>query len=146
MSLLIKGGTVVTHADTYRADVLCVDGKIHAIGTDLDVPEGCEIVDASNQLVMPGGIDPHTHMQMPFMGAVASEDFYTGTAAAMAAFGAGVDGLAATATATLPSGRDTIGARLGATTRFAWLAQPDGPWPELSDPTAFCSRCISGAE
>lgn len=58
MSLLIKGGTVVTHADTYRADVLCVDGKIHAIGTDLDVPEGCEIVDASNQLVMPGGIDP----------------------------------------------------------------------------------------
>ena len=84
MSLLIKGGTVVTHADTYRADVLCVDGKIHAIGTDLDVPEGCEIVDASNQLVMPGGIDPHTHMQMPFMGAVASEDFYTGTAAAMA--------------------------------------------------------------
>ena len=84
MSLLIKGGTVVTHADTHRADVLCVDGKIHAIGTDLDVPEGCEIVDASHQLVMPGGIDPHTHMQMPFMGAVASEDFYTGTAAAMA--------------------------------------------------------------
>ena len=84
MSLLIKGGTVVTHADTHRADVLCVDGKIHAIGTDLDVPEGCEIVDASHQLVMPGGIDPHTHMQMPFMGAVASEDFYTGPAAAMA--------------------------------------------------------------
>ena len=83
MSLLIKGGTVVTHADTHRADVLCVDGKIHAIGTDLDVPEGCEIVDASHQLVMPGGIDPHTHMQMPFMGAVASEDFYTGTAAAL---------------------------------------------------------------
>ncbi|BBI64585.1 hypothetical protein HSBAA_58910 [Vreelandella sulfidaeris] len=84
MSLLIKGGTVVTHANTYRADVLCVDGKIHAIGTDLDVPAGCETIDASDQLVMPGGIDPHTHMQLPFMGTVASEDFYTGTAAALA--------------------------------------------------------------
>ncbi|WP_148254548.1 dihydropyrimidinase [Aidingimonas lacisalsi] len=84
MSVLIKGGTVVTDSDTYRADVLCANGTVQAIGKDLDVPAGCEIIDASGQYVMPGGIDPHTHMQLPFMGTVASEDFYTGTAAALA--------------------------------------------------------------
>ena len=84
MSLLIRGGTVVTHADSYRADILCADGRIQAIGVDLDAPEGAEVIDAGGMYVMPGGIDPHTHMQLPFMGTVASEDFYTGTAAALA--------------------------------------------------------------
>ncbi len=84
MSTLIRGGTVITAEQTYRADVLCDDGKIVAIGENLEVPTGTEIVDAGGQYVMPGGIDPHTHMQLPFMGTVASEDFYTGTAAAMA--------------------------------------------------------------
>ncbi|MDG3087764.1 dihydropyrimidinase [Vibrio hannami] len=84
MNLLIKGGEVVTHEQTYTADVLCVDGKITQIGSDLDIPQDTEIVDASGKLVMPGGIDPHTHMQLPFMGTVASDDFASGTAAALA--------------------------------------------------------------
>ncbi|CAH0529117.1 dihydropyrimidinase [Vibrio hippocampi] len=84
MNLLIKGGDVVTHEQTYTADVLCIDGKISQIGTDLDYPENTEIIDASGKLLMPGGIDPHTHMQLPFMGTVASDDFASGTAAALA--------------------------------------------------------------
>ncbi len=84
MGILIKGGTVVTADETKRADVLVEDGLIAAVGTDIDVPAGTEILDAGGCVVMPGGIDPHTHMQLPFMGTVASEDFETGTAAAMA--------------------------------------------------------------
>ena len=83
MTLLIKGGTVVNADATERADVLVTDGRIIAVGADLEVPSGAELVDASGQYVMPGGIDPHTHMQLPFMGTVASEDFFTGTAAAL---------------------------------------------------------------
>lgn len=84
MSVMVRGGTVVTADTEYRADVFCDDGKIKAIGEGLDVPGDAEVVDAGGQYVMPGGIDPHTHMQLPFMGTLASEDFYTGTAAAMA--------------------------------------------------------------
>lgn len=84
MSTLVKGGTVVTADLTHRADVLCADGKIVAIGEDLDAPADAEVVDAHGQYVMPGGIDPHTHMQLPFMGTVASDDFFTGTAAGLA--------------------------------------------------------------
>lgn len=84
MSILIKGGTVVTAETEVRADVLMQSGLITAVGPDLEAPAGSEIVDASGCYVMPGGIDPHTHMQLPFMGTVTTEDFYTGTAAAMA--------------------------------------------------------------
>ena len=81
MSLLIRGGTVVTADQTYRADVLTRDGKISAIGENLEAPSGAEVVDAGGCYVMPGGIDPHTHMELPFMGTVASEDFFSGTTA-----------------------------------------------------------------
>ncbi|MFL1493194.1 dihydropyrimidinase [Pseudomonas sp. O64] len=84
MSLLIRGATVITHDESYRADVLCAGGLIRAIGTDLDIPAGTEVLDGSGQYLMPGGIDPHTHMQLPFMGTVASEDFFSGTAAGLA--------------------------------------------------------------
>lgn len=85
MSLLIRGGTVVTAEQMVRADVLCDDkGLIAAVGPDLEAPAGAEIVEAGGAYVMPGGIDPHTHMELPFMGTVASEDFFSGTAAAMA--------------------------------------------------------------
>lgn len=84
MSLLIHGGTVVTAEQSFRADVLCADGKIIAIGQDLDAPVGTETIDAGEAYVIPGGIDPHTHMQLPFMGTTASDDFYTGTAAGLA--------------------------------------------------------------
>ncbi|SVA08702.1 uncharacterized protein METZ01_LOCUS61556, partial [marine metagenome] len=69
---------------SFQADVLCADGKIQEIGSNISAPSGAEIIDAAGQYVMPGGIDPHTHMQLPFMGTVASEDFYTGTAAGLA--------------------------------------------------------------
>jgi dihydropyrimidinase len=84
MSLFIRGGTVVTADETKRADVHCEGGRIAAVGSGLEAPSGARVIDAGGQLVMPGGIDPHTHMELPFMGTVASEDFYSGTAAAMA--------------------------------------------------------------
>jgi dihydropyrimidinase len=85
MSLLIRGGTVVTAEQMMRADVLTDDaGKIAAVGENLSAPAGAEIIEAGGTYVMPGGIDPHTHMQLPFMGTVASDDFYTGTAAGLA--------------------------------------------------------------
>ncbi|VAV98756.1 Dihydropyrimidinase @ D-hydantoinase [hydrothermal vent metagenome] len=84
MSLLIRGGTVINADGSQRADVYSEGGLIRAVGPDLDVPSETQVIDAGGQYVMPGGIDPHTHMQLPFMGTVASEDFYSGTAAALA--------------------------------------------------------------
>ena len=85
-ALLIRGGTVVNADREQRADVLCVDGRIVAVGEDAaaQAPAGAETLDASGQYVLPGGIDPHTHMQLPFMGTVTMDDFFTGTAAALA--------------------------------------------------------------
>lgn len=84
MSLLIRNGTVVTSERSFRADVLCIDGKIAAMGEGLTAPAGVRVIDASGKLIMPGGIDPHTHCQMPFMGTVAADDFESGTRAAVA--------------------------------------------------------------
>ncbi len=84
MSVLIKSGTIVNADQSFGADVLCKDGRIQAIGQRLEAPKGARVVDAAGQYVMPGGIDPHTHMQLPFMGTVASDDFYSGTAAGLA--------------------------------------------------------------
>ncbi|SEG59202.1 dihydropyrimidinase [Marinobacterium lutimaris] len=84
MALLIKNGTVINADQTLKADVLCDEGKILAVGPDLEAPAGAEVIDAAGQYVMPGGVDPHTHMQLPFMGTVASEDFFTGTRAGLA--------------------------------------------------------------
>lgn len=84
MAIHIKGGTVATADQTYRADVLIDDGKMVAVGENLDVPAGVEVVDAGRCYAMLGGIDPHTHMELPFMGTVASEDFFSGTTAAAA--------------------------------------------------------------
>lgn len=84
MSVLIKGGTVVTAEQTFAADVLCRDGVIAAVGPNLDGGGPVEVIDAGGCHVMPGGIDPHTHMELPFMGTVASEDFFSGTTAGLA--------------------------------------------------------------
>ncbi len=81
--ILIRGGTVVNADRAFRADVLCVDGRIAEIGDALDAT-GATVVEAGGQYVMPGGIDPHTHMQLPFMGTVAVDDFFSGTAAGLA--------------------------------------------------------------
>ncbi|KAI3418729.1 Dihydropyrimidinase 2 [Globodera pallida] len=88
--LLIFGGTVVNDDQMLRADVLVEDGKITAIDPGLasmlsaNTDGQMKTVDARGRLVMPGGIDPHTHMQLPFMGTVAVDDFYHGTKAALA--------------------------------------------------------------
>jgi dihydropyrimidinase len=82
--LVVRGGTVVTAQDQFKADVYCEDGLIRAVGPDLDVPAGTQVVDAGGQYVFPGGIDAHTHMELPFMGTVSADDFYTGTAAGVA--------------------------------------------------------------
>ena len=84
MKTLITGGTVVTATDTYKADVLIDGEKVAAIGTDLKAG-GARKIDASRKYVIPGGIDVHTHMELPFGGTFASDDFHTGTVAA--AFG-----------------------------------------------------------
>jgi dihydropyrimidinase len=84
MKTLIKNGTLVTAADTYKADVLIVDETIAAIGHGLP-EEDVRLVDAHGQYVLPGGIDVHTHLELPFGGTVSSDDFYTGHKAA--AFG-----------------------------------------------------------
>jgi dihydropyrimidinase len=78
---LIKNGTVVTAADIYRADVLIRDGVIEAIGRQLDTADA-EVVDASGCYVFPGGVDPHTHLDMPFGGTVTADDYESGTIAA----------------------------------------------------------------
>lgn len=85
-SVLIRGGTVVNADREFRADVLCVDGVIAAVGESLtaQAPAGCSVVDAGGQYVLPGGIDPHTHMNFPFMGTTTVDDFYSGTSAALA--------------------------------------------------------------
>lgn len=81
---LIRGGTLVTAEGRRRADLLCRDGAIAAIGTDLAHKADAAVIDAGGCFVMPGGIDPHTHLQLPMMGTVVADDFYTGTAAAAA--------------------------------------------------------------
>ena len=73
MSLMIRGGTVVNADRTFRADVYCENGKIAAVGDNLKSPAGARLVDAGGQFVMPGGIDPHTHMELPFGGTSASD-------------------------------------------------------------------------
>ncbi|MBX3596819.1 MAG: dihydropyrimidinase [Rhizobiaceae bacterium] len=80
MSKVIKNGTIVTADRTYKADVLIKHGKIEAIGPDL---HGDHEFDASGCYVMPGGIDPHTHLEMPFMGTYSADDFESGTRAAL---------------------------------------------------------------
>ena len=81
MSVLFKGGTVVNTTGRYVADVFADGDKIKAIGTDLDNPAD-EVIDAKGKLVLPGAIDPHTHISMPFMGTYAQDDYETGTIAA----------------------------------------------------------------
>jgi dihydropyrimidinase len=82
---LIRNGSVVTATDTYVADVAIANGKIAAIGANLPTENVGQILDASSKLVLPGGIDVHTHLDMPFGGTTSADDFETGTRAA--AFG-----------------------------------------------------------
>ena len=84
MKTLIKNGTLITASDTFQADILVEDGKIVEIGQALQIPDA-EPVDASNKLVLPGGVDAHTHFDLEMFDTVSSDDHYTGHKAA--AFG-----------------------------------------------------------
>ncbi len=79
--ILLKNGTIVTSTDQFVGDIFCENGIIRAIGQGLAPSNGATVVDASGQYLFPGGIDAHTHMELPFMGTVSADDFYTGTAA-----------------------------------------------------------------
>ncbi|MCU0907198.1 MAG: dihydropyrimidinase [Rhodobacteraceae bacterium] len=81
MTTVIRNGTIVTADLTYAADVAIENGRIAAIGPNL---KGDETLDATGCYVMPGGIDPHTHLEMPFMGTYSADDFDSGTRAALA--------------------------------------------------------------
>jgi dihydropyrimidinase len=83
MSILIRGGTIVNHDHSRRGDVL-IDGEtIAAVAGRIEAPKGAEIIDAGGCYVLPGGIDPHTHMELMFMGMVTADDFEWGTKAAL---------------------------------------------------------------
>ena len=81
MDMIIRNGTVVSATGSYKADVAVKDGKIAAVGSIPDIP-GAKVVDAAGKLVLPGAIDAHTHLAMPFGGTVSSDDYFAGTRAA----------------------------------------------------------------
>lgn len=85
MALLIKSGTLVTAGETFQADILVEGEQITAIGQNLTAPEDSQVVDAAGKLILPGGVDVHTHFELPMFDTVSSDDHYTGHKAA--AFG-----------------------------------------------------------
>ncbi len=84
MAILIKNGTLITASETYKADILIEGEKISMIGHDLTHPNA-EIIDADGKYILPGGVDPHVHLDLPMFDTVSSDDHYTGGKAA--AFG-----------------------------------------------------------
>ncbi len=84
MGLLIRNGQIVTASDRYVADVRCDQGRIADIGTRLEANSGDQTIDAAGRYLLPGFIDPHVHMELPFMGTVSVDDFESGTASGVA--------------------------------------------------------------
>jgi dihydropyrimidinase len=82
MGLLIKNGTVVTAEKSFPADILIEGETIKELRSGIPAASGDKVLDASGMLLLPGGIDPHTHLDMPFGGTRSSDDFETGTRAA----------------------------------------------------------------
>ena len=83
--LVIRNGTVVNHDGMFKADVLTTGGKITKVGViSEDEAAGARSIDATGRYVMPGGIDTHTHLEMPFMGTTTIDDYHYGTQAAVA--------------------------------------------------------------
>lgn len=80
--LLFKNGTVINGSQNFKADVAVENGKITQIGTDIEPHDGAEIVDCTGKFVLPGAIDAHTHLAMPFGGTISSDDYFAGTRAA----------------------------------------------------------------
>lgn len=84
MKTLIKNGTLITAFDTFQSDILIEDETIARIGLNLTI-DSDQLIDASGKLILPGGVDPHVHLDLPMFGTVSSDDHYTGHKAA--AFG-----------------------------------------------------------
>lgn len=82
MSLLIKNGRIVTAVDDYHADIYIEGETVHTIGKNLSL-KADKVIDATGKLIFPGGVDPHVHLDMPFMGTYSSDDYETGTRAAL---------------------------------------------------------------
>lgn len=82
MDLLIKNGTVVTATEKFKADIAVADGKITDIAESIDPTDGTKVVDAEGKYILPGAIDAHTHLAMPFGGTISSDDYFAGTRAA----------------------------------------------------------------
>jgi dihydropyrimidinase len=112
MTLIIKSGTLITASETFQADILIEGDTILSLGQNLEA-EGAEVIDAAGKLVMPGGVDPHTHFDLPMFGTVSSDDHYTGHKAA--AFGG-----TTTVIDFVPQDYDSLGASVS-----AWRAKAD---------------------
>src|SRR5574340_1416632 len=85
MGIVIRSGTIITASDTFQGDILIEGEHIAEIGKDLAAPADAQVIDAAGKYVMPGGVDVHTHFDLPMFGTVSSDDHYTGHKAA--AFG-----------------------------------------------------------
>ena len=83
MGLLVKGGEIVTAGQRYTADIWCEGEQIAAIGHNLPVPVGAEVIDAAGRYVFPGFIDPHVHIYLPFMGTFARDSWESASRAAL---------------------------------------------------------------
>eukprot|EP01066_Platyproteum_vivax_P015423 Platyproteum_vivax@DN6821_c0_g1_i1.p1 len=82
--ILLQGGTVVNEASMEQADVWVCGEVVERVQKHMKIPAGAEVIDVTNKYVLPGGIDPHTHLDMPFMGTRTCDDFYSGHKAALA--------------------------------------------------------------
>jgi dihydroorotase-like cyclic amidohydrolase len=133
---IIRNGTIVTASDTYVADIGINGDKISAIAAQLPIENAGQVIDAAGLLVIPGGIDVHTHLDMPFGGTTSADDFQTGTIAA--AFG-GTTTLTTRPSPTTPS---TASSRISAprnSKKWAnWFAKAS-PASNSSWPTPACS-------
>ena len=82
MDLLIKNGTLVSSGGMYRADIAVTNGKITETADKIEPTADTEVVDAKDKLVLPGAIDAHTHLAMPFGGTISADGYFAGTRAA----------------------------------------------------------------
>lgn len=81
---MIKNGKIVNDTGMLEGDIYVEDGIIKQLGRNLIIPGGTRVIDARGKYIIPGGIDPHTHFELEFMGATSVDDFYQGTKAAVA--------------------------------------------------------------
>lgn len=83
MKILIKNGKIITFKNVFVSDILCENGKISKINNNISTQDTDEVIDATGKLIFPGGIDPHVHMHLPSPAGYSSDDFYSGSVAAL---------------------------------------------------------------